>query len=140
MVKPQPKIRRPHVSDDEDNGRESFDSMRSPVTSRTYGGKEPFEEPDFIIVKSGPKFGDDTALAVVEIKRNEKPSKDDKDQIIGYMQIIKQKNPATDVKGYLVARRDTYIYGLDNIESYIEKIDTEKEFQKRLELHATNHW
>jgi len=71
-------------------------------------------EPNFIVVKVGPNYGDDTALAIIEVKNNGDglPKADDIDQILNYITSIFSKAPADDLKGYLVVQGTIYVYSL----------------------------
>ena len=103
-------------------------------------------EPDFIIVKAGPNYGDDTALAIVEVKNEEDgvPLSVDVDQILKYMASIFSKAPANDLKGYLVVKGTTYVYGLPataNIPAQqLVVIDTATQLKGNLEMLAHTHW
>jgi hypothetical protein len=86
MVKPQAKIRPPYTqvrqpdrqSDDSDLPLDtetvtwvSIDSMGDITTSRMVdSARECVDEPDFIVVKSGPEYGSDRPLAIVEVKKD----------------------------------------------------------------------
>ena len=150
MVKPQAKLRPtigPAAEDPPDGVRVSIDSMRNEVISRTNEegrGKELVGEPDFIVVKAGPNYGDDTALAIIEVKRGDVPLSSDFDQIQRYMVSIYSKRPANDLKGYLVTRGTTYVFNLpasaDVDAECIAQLPTRTELKAHLETLAQAHW
>ena len=89
--------------------------MDNEVHSRTTvagGRREQLDELDFVIVKSGPNYGDDTALAIVEVKRDDVPLATDFAQIQRYMKNIFSKRPINDLKGYLITKGTTYVFNL----------------------------
>src|SRR6202042_832301 len=118
MVKPQAKLRPtlgPAPVNPPDGMRVSIDSMDNEVHSRTTvagRGREQLDEPDFVVVKSGPNYGDDMALAIVEVKRDDVPLATDFAQIQRYMKSIFGKRPVNDLKGYLVTKGTTYVFNL----------------------------
>ena len=152
MVKPQPKLRPttgPAPVNPPPGVRVSTDSMNNLVPSRTTAAgraREAVFEPDFIIVKAGPNYGDDTALAIVEVKNEEDgvPLSVDVDQIVKYMASIFSKAPANDLKGYLVVKGTTSVYGLPataNIPAQqLVVIDTATQLKGNLKMLAHTHW
>jgi len=152
MVKPQAKLRPttgPAPVNPPPGVRVSTDSMNNQVPSRTTAAgrrREAVFEPDFIVVKAGPNYGDDTALAIVEGKNEEDgvPLPVDVDQILKYMASIFSKTPANDLKGYLVVRGTTYVYGLPaapNIPAQpLVVINTATQLKTHLETVAHAHW
>ena len=103
-------------------------------------------KPDFIIVKAGPKYGDDTPLAVIEVKNREdgNPLEVDIDQIRKYMASVFSKTPTHDLKGYLVEKGTTYVYSLPaaaNIPAQLLLvIDMAMQLKDHLETLACAHW
>lgn len=146
MIKPQPKLRPIITNVDErvEGGeRVSIDSMNNPVKTRAEG-REIVLEPDFIAVKAGSEYGGDQALAVIEVKRAGKRTASDWDQIQRYMTAIFDKHPASDLKGYLVVGKFTFVYEPSKVKGIgaicIDRIDTAKELKGHLESHAVDHW
>jgi hypothetical protein len=74
MVKPQAKLRPLNDPREIADARTSIDSNSNELFSRTtpQGKKERgIDEPDFIIVKSGPAYGDDLPLAIIASGKRE---------------------------------------------------------------------
>lgn len=150
MVKPQAKLRPLNNPREVPGARTSIDSNSNELFSRTtpQGKREKgIDEPDFVIVKSGPAYGDDWPLAIVEIKRGEKSKEEDIQQMLRYMRhVFAMKQCVDDVKGYLVAKEYTIIFntphpgddGLDLIITHINS--TRTDLKGHLDNVAMAHW
>jgi hypothetical protein len=123
--------------------------MNNQVPSRTTAagrGREVVFEPDFIVVKAGPNYGDDRALAIIEVKNEDDgvPLSVDVDQILKYMASVFSKAPANDLKGYLVVKGTTHVYSLPaaaNIPAQpLVVINTATQLKGHLEMLAHAHW
>jgi hypothetical protein len=150
MVKPQAKLRPtlgPPPVNPPQGVRVSTDSMNNQVASRTTvvgRRREVVDEPDFVVVKSGPNYGDDMALAIIEVKRDDEPLLADLDQIQRYMQSIFSKGPANDLRGYLVTKGTTYVFDLPasaNVDAVCSaELHTATQLKASLETLAQAHW
>jgi hypothetical protein len=135
-----------HTESSEAEARVSYDSMNSAVRSRNAGRESP-DEPDFIAVKAGTQYGGDKALAIVEVKNSRGHSDGyvatEWEQVIRYANNISHKNPASDLKIYLVKGATTYVLELPSggvVNPDFEKITTVPGLKSSLERIAESHW
>jgi hypothetical protein len=149
MVKPQAKLRPVGLREELNDARTSIDSNSNEMLSRTTaGGKREtgIDEPDFVIVKSGPNYGDDVPVAIVEIKRNDRSYEQDIKQMERYMRHIHAMRCASDLKGYLVAKDQTVAFDLSRTGHsgtdiiFTHSISTRQELKSTLEYMAGAHW
>lgn len=106
--------------------------------------REVVDEPDFVMVKSGPNYGDNMALATIEVKRDDEPLLVDLNQIQCYMESIFSKGPANDLKEYLVTKGTTYMFDLPasaNIDAVCSAVlHTVMQLKASLEMLTQAHW
>jgi len=160
MVKPQAKIRPPYTrvrqpdrqSDDSDLPldtetvtRVSIDSMGDITTSRMVdSARERVDEPDFIVVKSGPEYGSDRPLAIVEVKKDHRTMSQSIGQIQRYLANILDKGPPNDLKGYLVVKGVTYVFPMPSSKTTLAdctaEITTSGQLKEALARVASTHW
>ena len=102
------------------------------------------DEPDFVVVKSGPNYGDNTALAIIEVKRDDVLLATDFAQIQRYMKNIFSKRPVNDLKGYLVTKGTTYVFNLPasaTVQAVCAvQLTTRTQLKASLEMLAHAHW
>jgi hypothetical protein len=79
-------------------------SRQMPEGKREQG----IQEPDFIIMKAGPNYGDDVPLIVVKIKRADTVLQDDTEQLKQYIHWLRMMGCPDNLKGFLIAKTVTY--------------------------------
>jgi hypothetical protein len=131
-----------------DKPRTSFDSYSNDLqprgSTKEKGKKKGINEPDFIIVKSGPKFGDDKPIAIVEVKRNKHSNDESIAQMERYMRHVSMMEKCVgDVKGFLVSKEDTWIFSgklKDGEVVFARFSDTRMHFKTNVEIVAEAYW
>jgi hypothetical protein len=102
------------------------------------------DEPDFVVMKSGPNYRDDTALAIVEVKRDNVPLANNLAHIQHCMKSMFSKRPVNDLKGYLVTKGTTYVFNLPasaTVQAVCSaELTTRTQLKASLETLAQAHW